>query len=159
MARQYVKNGGLGQIDLVPMLERIGQTVTDELRVGLAAVGLPDDGSVRIQKAVVSRTVGETVEVLMPQYYIWIENGRRPGGKFPPAAAVLEWMKRKGIARGEENKVLYVIRRAIAQKGIKPRPFVLGAIDRAGVSRIPQIFSTFAEEFSDEYLNSLVQPK
>jgi hypothetical protein len=158
MARQYVKNGGLGQIDLLPMLERIGKTVEEELRIGLTSVGLPDNGTVRIQKAIVSRTVGEAVEVLMPQYYIWIETGRRPGGKFPPASVILEWMKRKGIARGEENKVLYVIRRAIAQRGIKPRPFVLGAIDRAGVSRIPQIFTTFAEEFSDEYLNSLVKP-
>jgi hypothetical protein len=43
-----------------------------------------------------------------------MEKGRRPGAALPPRGALLGWMRRHGIPAANE----YVIRRAIARKGI-----------------------------------------
>ena len=65
---------------------------------------------------------------------IFVEKGRRPGAPMPPQGALLPWMAAHGIPESSE----YVVRRAIARRGIKPRPFVSRAhkeMQRAGFYR------------------------
>jgi hypothetical protein len=53
-------------------------------------------------------------------YAINVEEGRRAGAKMPPQGALLPWMAAVGIPEEAE----FVVRRAIARKGIPPAPFI-----------------------------------
>ena len=147
----------LGLIDLRSMLELIGEVVVAEMLSTLAAVGLTRDGTTRITERIeyVVNPDGRSVSVTAPDYYIWVESGRRPygdgtrgqDGKYvlmntrPPLLPIIEWMKRKRIAPGQENRVAWAISTVIAQKGIKPRPFVIKAVESASANKIPQVFT------------------
>tara|TARA_Y100000310_G_scaffold230865_1_gene233407 strand:- start:4342 stop:4851 length:510 start_codon:yes stop_codon:yes gene_type:complete len=54
------------------------------------------------------------------RYGAYVEFGRRPGSSPPPARALLPWMKRHGIPA----TAAFVIARAIAKRGIKPKPYM-----------------------------------
>lgn len=45
--------------------------------------------------------------------------GRRAGARMPPKAALVEWARQHGV----DPKLVFVLARAIARKGIKARPF------------------------------------
>lgn len=100
-----------------------------------------------------SRTATASVEVngplitlyaeLAPEWK-WVENGRKPGGKFPPRQAILNWMKIRNILpRGpkpiSQDSLAFLIQRKIAVKGIEPRPALHNA----------------AEEIVDEFVNEV----
>lgn len=53
-------------------------------------------------------------------YAATMEYGRTPGSAMPPAGSLLGWMKRHGIDEGLE----YVVRRAIARRGIAGRQYM-----------------------------------
>lgn len=100
-----------------------------------------------------SKTATASVEVngplitlyaeLAPEWK-WVENGRKPGGKFPPKQAILNWMKVRNILpRGPKpisvDQLAFLIQRKIAVKGIEPRPALHNA----------------AEEIVDEFINEV----
>ena len=71
------------------------------------------------------------IELLLNNYVKYIESGRKAGSKFPPIEAIREWAKKK--LGKQDNSTIFLIRRAIAEDGIKPRPFmykVLNTIDK-----------------------------
>ena len=71
------------------------------------------------------------IELLLNNYVKYIESGRKAGSKFPPIEAIREWAKKK--LGKQDNSTIFLIRRAIAEDGIKPRPFmykVLETIDK-----------------------------
>jgi len=49
------------------------------------------------------------------KHWVFVDEGRKPGGKMPPEAPIRRWLKQKGI----DPKLSFVIRRSIAEKGIK----------------------------------------
>lgn len=54
-----------------------------------------------------------------------VEKGRGAGKRMPPHDAIAGWAHRKGI----DPKLVYVIRRRIAEVGIEPRPYLIPAWD------------------------------
>ena len=71
------------------------------------------------------------IELLLNNYVKYIESGRKKGSKFPPLEPIVQWAKKRGIKT--DNSTIFLIRRAIAEDGIKPRPFmykVLNTIDK-----------------------------
>lgn len=71
------------------------------------------------------------IELLLNDYVQYIESGRKAGSKFPPIKPIVQWAKKRGIKT--DNSTIFLIRRAIAEDGIKPRPFmykVLETIDK-----------------------------
>ena len=71
------------------------------------------------------------IELLLNDYVQYIESGRKAGSKFPPLEPIVQWAKKRGIKT--DNSTMFLIRRAIAEDGIKPRPFmhkVLNTIDK-----------------------------
>lgn len=99
-----------------------------------------------------SRTAKSDVEINGPMITLyaelepewkWVENGRKPG-KWPPRAAILNWIKQKHILpRGNkpvsQESLAFLIQRKIAVKGIEPRPALRNA----------------AEEIVDEFVNEV----
>jgi len=55
-------------------------------------------------------------------YAAVIEHGRRKGSKAPPRDAIVAWlMRRLGKTKQEAESLQFVVRRAIAKRGLKPR--------------------------------------
>ena len=71
------------------------------------------------------------IELLLNDYVQYIESGRKAGIKFPPIQPIVQWAKKRGIPT--DNSTIFLIRRAISEDGIRPRPFmykVLETIDK-----------------------------
>lgn len=69
---------------------------------------------------------------------IWVERGRRPGRRPPPTGALRGWAQRHGIPA--DPGTLFLIARAIGRRGIRPRPFLVPALER-NRARIVGIFA------------------
>lgn len=70
------------------------------------------------------------VSLLVNDYIVFIESGRRAGAKLPPFQPIYEWCKRKGLP--SDNSTVWAICKAISRDGIAPRPImsnVLSIID------------------------------
>ena len=92
---------------------------------------------------------GPAVKINIPDYGIYIEQGRYPWGKnkgkkisdipknqwnkFPPPGPILRWAREKSVdgfrdAKGrfvkKDTTLIFLISRSIAARGIKPKPFL-----------------------------------
>ena len=76
------------------------------------------------------------LDVLMEDYWVFIENGRKPG-KFAPISALKSWTKLKGLPESAAWAVNWKIKR----EGIKALPFLEQAI-----AQIEEEFSKSLEE-------------
>jgi len=69
----------------------------------------------------------DTVEVLMPEYFTYIDSGRKPNSRFPPLRTIMRWIDKKGLSTpvGMTRKgFAFIIARSIANKGIAAKPFI-----------------------------------
>ena len=86
----------------------------------------------KIFKEMYAKASGNIViQLLLNDYVQYIESGRKSGSKFPPIQPIVQWAKKRGIPT--DNSTIFLIRRAIAEDGIRPRPFmykVLETIDK-----------------------------
>lgn len=93
-------------------------------------------------------------DIILNDYLVYIENGRRKGAKMPPIEPIVRWAKSKGIPT--DNSTIYLIRRAIARDGVKARPFmahVMEELDREWNGVADEIFNTIISEI-DKFFNS-----
>ena len=85
-----------------------------------------------IYKEMYAKASGNIViQLLLNDYVQYIESGRKAGSKFPPIQPIVNWAKKRDIPT--DNSTIFLIRRAIAEDGIRPRPFmykVLNTIDK-----------------------------
>lgn len=93
-------------------------------------------------------------DIILNDYLVYIENGRRKGAKMPPIEPIVRWARSKGIPT--DNSTIYLIRRAISRDGIKARPFmahVLEEIDREWDNNVAdELFNKIMEEI-DKFFN------
>lgn len=60
-----------------------------------------------------------TMQFKAPAHYKFVDEGRRPGAKFPPRVKIEQWIKRKGIKSDISIKQLaFLISRKISRDGI-----------------------------------------
>lgn len=93
-------------------------------------------------------------DIILNDYLVYIENGRRKGAKMPPIEPIVRWARSKGIPT--DNSTIYLIRRAISRDGIKARPFmahVMEEIDREWDGVADELFNKIMEEI-DKFFNS-----
>lgn len=93
-------------------------------------------------------------DIILNDYLVFIENGRRKGAKMPPVEPIVRWARSKGIPT--DNSTIYLIRRAISRDGVKARPImqhVFEEIDRIwGDELADEIFNVIMEEI-DKFFN------
>ena len=58
--------------------------------------------------------------LIFPDYIDYVNSGRRPNAKMPPADAIINWCRQKVIPT--DNNTVWKIRQGIAKQGIKARP-------------------------------------
>ena len=82
----------------------------------------------KIFKEMYAKASGNIViQLLLNDYVQYIESGRKAGSKFPPIQPIVQWAKKRGIPT--DNSTIFLIRRAIAEDGIRPRPFMYKVLD------------------------------
>jgi hypothetical protein len=103
-------------------INKLIKDIDNTLGLTLSKVGLSNSNLSKNTKIIISQDV---LRVIMPDYAIYVDKGRR-GGKRPPIKAILNWMKQAGInTKGvRQIDIAYAISNSIGQKGIKPRPFI-----------------------------------
>ena len=67
------------------------------------------------------------IDLLLNDYIIYVESGRRKGAKMPPFDVIASWCKRKGLP--SDNNTVWAICKAISRDGIAPRPVMALAFD------------------------------
>ena len=94
-------------------------------------------------------------DIILNDYLVFIENGRRKGAKMPPVEPIVRWARSKGIPT--DNNTLWAIRRAISRDGVKARPFlnyVFEEIDYQWEHEVSdKLFETIMSEV-DKFFNS-----
>lgn len=115
--------------NLISKLEDIGKFVKDTYKDKLKSGGHIATGKLynSIDYKVEFTESSILVKFLAEDYYINIEEGRKPNGKFPPLDVIRKWI----IAKGLPNKpgLDYLISRKIALEGIKPKPYLRETIE------------------------------
>ena len=74
-----------------------------------------------------------------------VHQGRKPG-KWPPVKAIAGWVKRKGLP----PEAAFPIARKIAQKGIKARPFLTDAVEKAS-GKIDRFVERLAQDIEEQW--------
>ena len=87
------------------------------------------------------------IQLLLNDYVQYIESGRKAGSKFPPIQPIVQWAKKRGIPT--DNSTIFLIRRAIAEDGIRPRPFMHKVLET--------IDNKWDGEWSSELFNELTK--
>jgi len=137
-------------MNIKDLLEIIGESYVESIKEQLVFFGLQDSN---IINSISYSIVNTTVVINIPEYAIFIENGRRPGSTPPPIAIILRWIQRKRIKGRNRvngrfisnNSLAFMIARAIGRRGIRPKPFLQRATEAVG----EEVASTFAIQFSD----------
>lgn len=102
---------------LVGVADDFGESLVEELKFQIANKDKFATGNLADSMYYEVRT-GDgkaVVAVIAADYFRFVDKGRRPGGKMPPDKAIRKWVRVKGIP----ERAVFVIRRAIARKGIK----------------------------------------
>lgn len=137
-------------MDIKTILEIIGESYVETIIESMKFYDLEDSN---IIKNVTYSISNNTVIINIPSYAIFIEQGRRPLSKMPPLNVILAWVKRKRIKGRDkksgrfikDNVLVFLIARAIARRGIRPRPFLKRATNQIA----NEAAETFALDFSD----------
>jgi hypothetical protein len=134
--------------------ELVAELIQETLIRNLLAID-PDLSTSRLVRDIRAVPVGDSVEVFMPNYAIYVEKGRKPGVKAPPVSVIVSWIKRKKIPLrgGRINAVAYAIARSIGRWGIKAKPFIERSADELFDS---EPFAIALSDFLDQQLVELL---
>lgn len=86
-------------------------------------------------------------DIILNDYLVYIENGRRKGAKMPPIEPIVMWAKKHGIPSG--NSTIYLIRRAISRDGIRQRPFMANVF--------AEITNGWNDHIAEDLFNKIIQ--
>lgn len=93
----------------------------------------------------------------LPDYYIFAENGRKPG-KFPPPDAILKWIQVKRLIPrpGRDGKIpstnqlVYLISRKIALHGTEGKHLLQQTIDETYDNLVDRLVEAIADKIENE---------
>ena len=106
----------------------------------------------------IDKQTGE-IEFFTAEEGKFVESGRRRGSRMPPPGAIAKWAKEKGIPQFRDKKGRYIsndsraflLSRSIAIKGIKPYPFLTGAIEQATQQLYPELEDAIIQDMKDGF--------
>ena len=109
-----------------------------------------------------------TVSINLEDYWIFVENGRKPG-RFPPVSKILDWIRIKPVipysdSRGRlptEEQLAFLISRKIAEQGTEGRHVLYETVDELNRYYLPRLQQALDRDFArfsyeiDTYIGSL----
>tara|TARA_R110000803_G_scaffold46193_5_gene96963 strand:- start:324 stop:773 length:450 start_codon:yes stop_codon:yes gene_type:complete len=96
-------------------------------------------------------------DILMEEYGLVVDQGRRKGAKQPPYAplnVILDWLKarrikpRNGITM---NQLAFVVSRGISKGSYTPRPFIERGINQVADKMLDEIAFSFEEQIDKAF--------
>jgi len=122
--------------DLISFAEEYGDALVEELKFKLANKDKFATGN--LVDSMFSEAAGAdgkaVVRVFAAAYFRYVEVGRSPGARMPPEEPIRQWLRVRGI---DESKQ-FVIRRAIARRGIKGVHIVNPTIEEINQRFLPK---------------------
>lgn len=108
------------------------------------------------------------VTINLEDYWIYVENGRKPG-RFPPIDKILEWIRIKPItpysdSRGRlptEEQLAFLIARKIAEQGTEGRKVLYETVEELNRYYLPLLQKALDNDFArfsykiDTYIGSI----
>ena len=98
---------------------------------------------------------------ILPDYWEYAENGRRPG-KFPPPDAILKWVQFKRLVpraiNGKvptTNQLVYLISRKIATKGTEGKHLLQQTIDETYDTLVDRLIEALTNQLDKEIENEI----
>lgn len=140
------------------ILEEIGRELVVLTRLALseAAITIPPAGRSNLARSALARSfnfqvTASGIEIIANSYWRNIEQGRKPGGKFPPFSSIFAWAKKYQLKprQGQTfNQMVWSIMQGIVKNGIRPRPFVDNAAEGA-----VKFLNPYLDEQIEEYID------
>lgn len=104
-----------------------------------------------------------SVKLNLQDYWKFVENGRAPGGKFPPILKIEDWIKERNILpRPDKNGKLpsqkslaYLIARKISEDGIEPGKQLEDSIQEMNNVYMDLFKEALQQDFNDYQLKIL----
>ena len=96
----------------------------------------------------------------LADYWYYVDNGRRPGSKFPPVNSIRKWIEQKNIIPRSmqlpsgrniiptKDQLAYLIGRSISKNGIEGKHYLRDSID--------SLYPKLKERLSEELTNIVV---
>lgn len=151
----------------------LAEQVVEEIKLTLLKNKKKDTGKLieSINYQINNNNDQYTIEIIALDYLAVIEEGRGKNKKQPPVNSILDWVKRKGINKGLNNKqtksLAFVIARSIGIKGIKKQPVINISyqkvlnkfIDDIGVYAAAELENNLFLEFNKVFNNQKYQIK
>jgi hypothetical protein len=127
----------MDNIKLRKSLEELGADVVAEVVSKLLEANKDSTGDLirSISYQILETSNGLLLNILASDYFKYVDQGRRPGGKQPPPDKILGWVRTKGISFGRNSidfkpeQIAFLIGRSIQRKGIKPTNIKQKVID------------------------------
>jgi len=99
------------------------------------------------------------VAINLEDYWIYVENGRKPGSKPPPFNDILTWVKKKNLPLGWQGKLYTVeqvakrIQLSIGKRGVKGKHYLEKAVESASLDELLE--EALAKDVEKELLQTL----
>lgn len=100
---------------------------------------------------------------VLPDYWYYAENGRKPG-RFPPPDAILKWIQFKRLVPTSRNgkvpttkQLVFLISRKIATEGTKGKPLLQQTIDEAYNGLVDRLAEAIANELEKDIAKDIEQ--
>lgn len=122
-------------------LNLLAQELLQQYKANLTSKGKGNGELVHSSTANITLN-GTTYSIVLnlPDYWKYVEEGRRPG-KFPPPDAIKKWITVKGILPREingrlpsENQLSFLIGKKISNKGLQGEPLLADAIQKSKIT-------------------------
>ena len=100
---------------------------------------------------------------VLPEYWYYAENGRKPG-RFPPPDAILKWIQFKRLVPTSRNgkvpttkQLVFLISRKIATEGTKGKPLLQQTIDETYNGLVDRLAEAIANELEKDIAKDIEQ--
>ena len=102
--------------------KKVGKLIIASLQKELLGQGHKATGNLinSFEQRVIELPNSIVIEILMDEYGIYVNEGRKTGGKKVPINVLVEWIERKAIASGDKEvkSIAFAIQNTIHKEGI-----------------------------------------
>jgi len=102
--------------------KKVGKLIIASLQKELLGQGHKATGNLinSFEQRVIELPNSIVIEILMDEYGIYVNEGRKTGGKKVPISVLVEWIERKAIASGDKDvkSMAFAIQNTIHKEGI-----------------------------------------
>ena len=102
--------------------KKVGKLIIASLQKELLGQGHKATGNLinSFEQRVIELPNSIVIEILMDEYGIYVNDGRKTGGKKVPISVLVEWIERKAIASGDKDvkSLAFAIQNTIHKEGI-----------------------------------------